>query len=160
VVPDTHLAASLLYERTRGWTQVGDLLPGEEVFTSRGGWARIGAGTWLDQEQLLYDLEVEGAHTYFVGETGAWAHNCLGRAGRQARLRALVDDENLGAELRGWIRQELNAIERGTRSTIRVPPGYQLAHRRGFEARLGYSYEHSDLQTRELHVLQHHWEGY
>lgn len=64
------------YERDRGWVQVGDLLPGDEVFTSRGGWARIGNSTWAEAPQLLYDLAVEGAETYFVGETGSWVHNC------------------------------------------------------------------------------------
>jgi len=48
------------------------------VFTSRGGWARIGGGTWIAGEQLVYNFEVEGAHTYFVGETGAWVHNSCG----------------------------------------------------------------------------------
>jgi hypothetical protein len=61
-----------------GWVRAQDLLPGDEVFTSRGGWARIGAGTWLAREQLVYNFEVEGSHTYFVGETGTWVHNvCL-----------------------------------------------------------------------------------
>lgn len=79
------------WERTRGWVGAGDLLPGDEVFTSRGGWARIGGGTWIDGDQLVYNLEVEGSHTYFVGETGAWVHNtCLNAAERSAlaELRA------------------------------------------------------------------------
>jgi len=63
------------WERERGWTPAGELLPGDEVFTSRGGWARIGGGTWIAGEQLVYNFEVEGAHTYFVGEAGAWVHN-------------------------------------------------------------------------------------
>ena len=29
--------------------------------------------------QLVYNLEVEGAHTYFAGELGAWAHNARRR---------------------------------------------------------------------------------
>lgn len=31
--------------------------------------------------------------------------------------------------------------------------GKDLAHRRGFEAKKGYSYEHSDLQDLDLHKL-------
>jgi len=65
------------WERERGWTPAGELLPGDEVFTSRGGWARIGGGTWIAGEQLVYNFEVEGAHTYFVGETGAWVQFLL-----------------------------------------------------------------------------------
>jgi len=79
------------WERARGWTPAGELLPGDEVFTSRGGWARIGGGTWIAGEQLVYNFEVEGAHTYFVGETGAWVHNSCFNRDQQA-LRALVRD--------------------------------------------------------------------
>jgi hypothetical protein len=83
-----------------------------------------------------------------------------GRAGRQARLRELVDDPNVSSADRGWIRQEMNSIERGQRSSIRNPPGKVLAHRRGFEAREGFSYKFSDLQDIVLHKLQHLIEGY
>ncbi|MFP4419998.1 MAG: polymorphic toxin type 8 domain-containing protein, partial [Desulfococcaceae bacterium] len=48
----------------------------------------------------------------------------------------------------------------GTRKNVRVPPGKNLAHRRGFEAKKGYGYEHSDLQDIDLHKLQHKHEGY
>jgi hypothetical protein len=77
------------FARERGWTPARDLLPGDEVYTSRGGWARIGGGTWIDAEQLVYNLEVEGAHTYFVGETGAWVHNACARAEAAANLHRL-----------------------------------------------------------------------
>ena len=83
-----------------------------------------------------------------------------GRKGKQARLKQLADDPNTGAADRGWIRQEMNSIGRGQRTTIRNPPGRDLAHRRGKEARKGYSYEHSDLQDKGLHKLQHKHEGY
>lgn len=54
----------------------------------------------------------------------------------------------------------MNSIERGQRTNIRVPPGKNLAHRRGFEAKKGYGYEHCDLQDIDLHKLQHKQEGY
>jgi hypothetical protein len=41
----------------------------------------------------------------------------------------------------------MNAIQRGKRSTIRNPPGKDLAHERGREAAKGYDYSHSNLQT-------------
>ena len=99
-----------------------------------------------------------------------------GRSGKQARLRELADDPNVSSADRGWIRQEINQIERGKRKTIRVPgsprkqvingqeyggnSGKVLAHRRGYEARKGFGYEHSDLQDKVLHKLQHKHEGY
>jgi len=83
-----------------------------------------------------------------------------GRAGRQARLRDLANDDKLGAADRGWIKQELNSIERGQRSTIRNPPGKELAHERGRESAKGYDYGHSNLQDRDLHRLQHKYDDF
>ena len=48
---------------------------------------------------------------------------------------------------RGVLRRDYNLMKKGRRSTLRVPEGKVLAHRRGYEARKGYGYEHADLQT-------------
>jgi len=103
------------WERERGWTPAGELLPGDEVFTSRGGWARIGGGTWIAGEQLVYNFEVEGAHTYFVGETGAWVHNACFTPD-QAALHALAREANRT----GVRRAEAAALLRWGRET-RLP---------------------------------------
>lgn len=95
-----------------------------------------------------------------VSELGANALARAGRAGKQARLRELANDPLVSSADRGWIRQEMNSIVRGQRRNIRVPFGKVLAHRRGFEARSGYSYRFSDLQDVGLHKLQHKYEGY
>src|SRR5205814_5072485 len=84
----------------------------------------------------------------------------LGRAGKQARLRALANDPKLSSVDRGWIKQEINRIKRVGRGSIRVPFGKELAHRRGYEAWKGYDYQYADLQTIDLHDLQHRFEGY
>lgn len=91
-------------------------------------------------------------------KTPSWVAS--GRAGRQARLRQLAHDTRVSRADRGWIRQEMHQIRRGTRRSIRVPRGKHLAHRRGFEARHGHSYQHSDLQGIRDHRLQHRFEGY
>lgn len=84
----------------------------------------------------------------------------VGRAGKQARLRELANNDKLGSADRGWIKQELNSIDRGQRSTIRNPPGEDLAHERGREAAKGYDYSHSNLQDRDLHRLQHKYDDF
>ncbi len=62
-----------------GWIAAKDLLPGDEIFTSSGGWIRVTAGTWMSERQTVYNFEVEGLHNYFVGETGIWVHNASKR---------------------------------------------------------------------------------
>ncbi|MFZ5638569.1 MAG: RHS repeat-associated core domain-containing protein [Pseudomonadota bacterium] len=94
-----------------------------------------------------------------VARAGRVASNG-GRAGKQARLRELARDPKLGRSDRGWIRQEMNSIERGQRSSIRNPPGKDLAHERGREAAKGYGYEYSNLQDRTLHRLQHKFDDF
>ncbi|MBX7195152.1 MAG: HINT domain-containing protein [Sandaracinaceae bacterium] len=58
-----------------GWVPAGELRPGDEIFTSTGGWIRVHGNTWISREQLVYNLDVEGADTFFVGQSGAWVHN-------------------------------------------------------------------------------------
>ena len=80
-----------------------------------------------------------------------------GRGGDQRRLREIADDPNTSSADRGWIRQELNSIERGQRKRIRRPPGKELAHPRGREAAKGYSHTDgsSRLQNKADHKRQH-----
>ncbi|MBX7195834.1 MAG: HINT domain-containing protein [Sandaracinaceae bacterium] len=55
-----------------GWVPAGELRPGDEIFTSTGGWIRVHGNTWISREQLVYNLDVEGADPFFVGHSGAW----------------------------------------------------------------------------------------
>ncbi|MGL4426145.1 MAG: polymorphic toxin type 8 domain-containing protein, partial [Alphaproteobacteria bacterium] len=94
-----------------------------------------------------------------------------GRSGRQSRLKELAVDPKLGTSDRGWIKQEMNSIERKSmrisrtgelkpQKNIRTPPGKELAHKRGKSAKDGYNYGHTNLQGTDLHKLQHKHEGY
>jgi len=82
-----------------------------------------------------------------------------GRSGKQERLAELATDSKLGKSDKGWIKQEQNQINRGKRTSIRNPPGKDLAHERGREAAKGYSYKHSNLQNRADHRTQHRYDN-
>jgi len=83
----------------------------------------------------------------------------VGRSGKQEKLRELVSDPKLGKSDKGWIKQEMNQIDRGKRTNIRNPPGKDLAHERGREAAKGYSYKHSNLQNKADHKTQHKYDN-
>lgn len=74
---------------------------------------------------------------------------------RQAQLKSIASDSKISSADRGWLKQEMNSIERGQRKTMRVPRGKELAHHRGFEAKKGFDYSHSSLNESGLHKLQH-----
>jgi hypothetical protein len=82
-----------------------------------------------------------------------------GRSGKKERLMELATDPKLGNADKGWIKSEMNQIERGNRKSIRNPPGKDLAHERGREAAKGYSYKNSNLQDRDLHRRQHKYDN-
>ncbi|WP_045520320.1 DNRLRE domain-containing protein [Neobacillus niacini] len=83
-----------------------------------------------------------------------------GRSGKQARLRELANDPKVSRSLRGEIKRDINEIKRNKRKNIRVPKGYHLRHRYGYEAKKGYSYKYTDLQTIRSHRVQHKYHGY
>jgi hypothetical protein len=85
-----------------------------------------------------------------------------GRGGKQQRLKEIAADPKTSTANRGWIKQEQNSIEKGTRTSIRNPPGMDLAHARGREAAKGYSHTESpsNLQDRDLHKTQHKFDNF
>ena len=96
------------------------------------------------------------------GESGnrAIPYRTNGRNGKQTRLKEIAKDPKVSSALRGEIKRDINEIKRGKRKNIRVPRGYQMAHRRGFEARRGFGYEYSDLNTIAEHKRQHKMDNY
>ena len=90
----------------------------------------------------------------------AKAVNRAGRTGKQARLKQIATDDKVSSALRGEIKRDINLIKKGRRKTIRVPNGYELAHKRGFEARKGFGYSKSDLQIIKNHRIQHKYDKY
>jgi RHS repeat-associated protein len=61
-----------------GWVEAADLVIGQTVQTAEGRLATLSAALSREGRETVYNLEVEGTHTYFVGETKAWVHNACG----------------------------------------------------------------------------------
>jgi hypothetical protein len=64
-----------------GWVPAGELAVGAEVATAEGGLARLSAALSLEKRGEVFNLEVEGTHSYFVGDAQLWVHNMCTRAG-------------------------------------------------------------------------------
>ncbi|MCG6146457.1 polymorphic toxin-type HINT domain-containing protein [Leptospira bandrabouensis] len=57
------------------WVQAKDLHPGDVALGADGKELAITDITIDEREETVYNFEVEGYHTYFVGEIGVWVHN-------------------------------------------------------------------------------------
>jgi hypothetical protein len=73
-----------------GWREAGELQVGERIDLAGGGHAEVLAWTRSEQPTLVFNFEVETAHTYFVGEDQLWTHNTCGSPG-PLRGRAAVE---------------------------------------------------------------------
>lgn len=60
---------------SRGWTAAQELELGERVQTAESIPARVASLSWGNGLWNVYNIEVDDAHTYFVGSVGAWVHN-------------------------------------------------------------------------------------
>ena len=57
------------YVKHKGWTAAGELKVGDELRTHDGRWTQLTATEDRNETEPVYNLHVEGYHTYFVGNT-------------------------------------------------------------------------------------------
>ena len=58
------------------WLTAAELRVGQKVLRPDGKWTRITSVRRENKPTIVYNLEVEGNHNYFVGEIGVLSHNC------------------------------------------------------------------------------------
>ncbi len=57
------------------WRETAELEPGDQLVTADGRQAAVVSAIPTGRIERTYNLEVEGFHTYFVGEAAMWVHN-------------------------------------------------------------------------------------
>jgi RHS repeat-associated protein len=136
------------------WVPLGSLAVGDRLDGLNGDVGVVGRKVAFGRARV-FNFTVEQAHSYRVSELGVLVHNSYDPT-RVARLQEIMVDPDTPAHISGWLRQEFN---RG--GHIRMPPGYDLAHKQGRMRRQGYTHQSSpsSMQTGELHDLQHHRPG-
>ncbi|WP_208293447.1 polymorphic toxin type 8 domain-containing protein [Zophobihabitans entericus] len=103
-----------------------------------------------------------GDNSYlFAPNTNNWSDplGLRSYAGKQARIRALATDCKASKSIRGWVKNEIRRVatlaKNGKVAKLRLPPGFDLAHWRGYESKKGFNYTYTELNTKSLHRLQH-----
>ena len=91
----------------RGWVAAGDLRVGERVRQVDGGFGRVQAVALEQRAQVMYNLTVAVAHTFFVGEEGWLVHNtcealantaAAAHRGLPSRLQGSTVGASMGAD--------------------------------------------------------------
>jgi RHS repeat-associated protein len=80
----------------RGWTEVRDLRTGVRLATAGGGSVRLTSIRRLyAAKTMVYNLDVRGVHTFFVGRDRLLVHNCAAQV--EIRAGSLSTDQALSA---------------------------------------------------------------
>lgn len=72
----------LYWTADRAWTRADALAPDEPLLDADGDELRVGAVQAVEARAEVYNFEVEGTHSYFVGTLGAWVHNAFVKGDR------------------------------------------------------------------------------
>ena len=59
----------------RGWVMAAELVPGDRITGAHGEALTVVLAAPRTEEADVWNFRVEGFHSYFVGERGAWVHN-------------------------------------------------------------------------------------
>jgi RHS repeat-associated protein len=62
--------------RGEGWVKVGEMTPGSQVVGASGEELLVTRVAFTTRSESVYNFGVEEFRSYFVGESGAWVHNC------------------------------------------------------------------------------------
>ena len=130
----------------RGWTAAGDLRPGDTLRLRNGGAALVESITPESGRATVYNLEIQGDHTYFVGAAETLVHNACGGESDAARIgremhKEWQPPEGFEKEVRLASGKRVDALNRATREVIELKPGNKAAIRRGVSQLRGYIQE-------------------
>ncbi len=64
------------YATGRGWVEAGQLAVGDHLRRIDGSYGKVVAVRLVVRPEVMYNLTVAGAHTFFVGGEGWLVHNC------------------------------------------------------------------------------------
>ena len=94
-----------LWAGDEGWTEAAELTVGDHLVDQKGKPVSVVAIEQRNAPATTYNLEVDGFHTYFVGQTGVWVHNggpstCPATTKKALNLREAA--RLLGRPVTGW----------------------------------------------------------
>ena len=98
-----------------GWIPAEKLQPGSEIITADEHTSTVLSLQPLSETTFVYNLSVQDAHTYFVGQTQMWVHNtceCDGEDGEEGQLEGPSSFEPITIELNGADEIELPGWKR------------------------------------------------
>jgi hypothetical protein len=83
---------------------------GDRVLRSNGKWTRITRIEYEQKQITVYNFEVEGNHSYFVGDVGVLSHNCAIKQAISAFKEAVIPAERIAGADWNKVNDLVNAM--------------------------------------------------
>lgn len=99
----------------RGWVDAGELQVGDQVRTLDGDYGTVEAVEVVAETEVMYNLTVAQAHTFFIGEEGWLVHN--------TSCNLLSDDELIALAKDKAARQQKISAGNGVVTVFQLPNG-------------------------------------
>ena len=114
------------------------------------------ASAWLGYKlRTVEEYAAVGAGLTPPGTPSKQDHGSSFEKVKQEMLRREANNPNLGGAERGWIQQELNRIQRGEATRLRMPPGFDAGHRiPGINAASNLRLEPSSINRARPHIAK------
>jgi len=106
------------WTQNRGWIAASDLQKDEKVYSLKEGWITLAGSEPKSSKKTVYNIEVEGFHTYFVGRNGIWVHNTC-KAQVDPRKRTI--NERIAIPGTGMAMHYVSSRTNGHQYVITVP---------------------------------------
>jgi hypothetical protein len=114
------------WNEENGWVHAGELKVGTRLWTVGHGWAELTRSLIRDVQVPVYNLLVDGTHTYFVGEAGAWVHNqdCGDNAGNSGgKPAARAGHNGVHGPAQQIFRETRGTRDDGRGTAVKYPDG-------------------------------------
>jgi hypothetical protein len=109
----------------RGWRESGTLRPGTPLLTDAGHTVRVDSIRWSEGRFTVFNLEVEGSHTYHVSELGILVHNKAMRRTPDSTSepevpgkRSLLEANQAQVERLNALRENINKLTTNDRAAL------------------------------------------
>ena len=142
-----------------GTTQdAGGLEPGQWLGGIAGP-VQVKSVALVDAQRMVYNLSVSGAHTFFVGEVGAWAHNCDWLDPSQIRFsQSSVNNAQVltkSMKENGWIGDAIDVVKMSDGKLTAIDNTRVLAaHRAGIKVKANVRSYNDPLPSNMLNRFQ------
>jgi TolA-binding protein len=143
-------------KKASGWLHKRQAALGVFALNNQGWTGSVGANAKLRLKRsgtAASATNIDAAYTLATEQDGG--HGSKYQSARQQFLKQVANDPNQPRYIRGWLRQEIQLVENGRRTTLRNPKGMDVGHRfAGIDTIINFRLEDASVNRARPHIAR------